>query len=63
VEHLEIAYAPVEFTRALPESAALYIGYRGHRYQRFHTFSKFQLFWIDTAESVKAPAHRSEQVK
>jgi hypothetical protein len=60
VEHMEIAYAPVEFKKRnlqlwLPESAALYIGYRGHRYERVHNFSHFQLFWIDTQQTVKDP--------
>ena len=60
VEHLEIAYAPVEFKKRnlqlwLPESTALYIGYRGHRYERVHNFSRFRLFWIDTAQTVKDP--------
>ena len=61
VEHLEIVYAPVEFTTRnlqlwLPTSATLYVGYRGHRYERVHNFSKFQLFSIDTAQTVKGPA-------
>jgi len=61
VEHLEIVYAPVEFTTRnlqlwLPASATLYVGYRGHRYERVHNFSKFQLFSIDTAQTVKGPA-------
>ncbi|HXY10801.1 MAG TPA: hypothetical protein VEI52_23415 [Terriglobales bacterium] len=60
VEHLEIVYAPVEFKRRnlqlwLPESAALYMGYRGHRYERVHNFSRFQLFWIDTEQTVRDP--------
>jgi hypothetical protein len=60
VEHLEIAYAPVEFKKRnlqlwLPESTALYIGYRGHRYERVHNFSRFRLFWIDTEQTVKDP--------
>ena len=61
VEHLEIAYAPVEFKKRnlqlwLPESATLYIGYHGKRYQRVHSFSRFQLFWIDTEQIVKDPS-------
>ena len=60
VEHLEIAYAPVDFKKRnvqlwLPESATLYIGYHGKRYQRVHNFSRFQLFWIDTEQTVKDP--------
>ena len=60
VEHLMIAYAPVDFqTRHvrlwLPESASLFIGYRGHRYQLKHDFSDFQLFWVDSDETVRDP--------
>ena len=39
----------------LPESASLYIGYRGHRYQLKHDFSDFQLFWVDSDETIKDP--------
>jgi hypothetical protein len=60
VEHLEITYAPVEFKKRnlqlwLPESATLYIGYRGQRYERVHSYNRFQLFWIDTEQTVKDP--------
>jgi hypothetical protein len=60
LEHLEITYAPVDFRQKkirlwLPETATLYIGYRGRRYERVHTFSKFQLFSVDTGQSVKEP--------
>lgn len=65
LEHLEIAYAPVEFPKRkvqlwLPESAALYISYHGHRYERLHQFSRFQLFWVDTSESVQEPHSSSD---
>ena len=65
LEHLEIAYAPVEFPKRqvqlwLPESATLYISYHGHRYERLHQFSRFQLFWVDTSESVKEPHSSSD---
>jgi hypothetical protein len=60
VEHLEITYAPVEFKKHnlqlwLPESATLYVGYHGQRYERIHSYSRFQLFWIDTDQTVKDP--------
>jgi hypothetical protein len=60
VEHLAIGYAPVEFQKRhvqlwLPESASLYIGYRGRRYERIHNFSRFQLFTVDTDQTVKEP--------
>ena len=60
LEHLEIAYAPVDFKHRnlqlwLPESATLYIGYHGRRYERVHSFSRFQLFWVDSGQTVKDP--------
>jgi tetratricopeptide (TPR) repeat protein len=60
VEHLDVAYAPVEFSKRrfrlwLPEKASMHIHYRGHRYQRVHTFSHFQLFLVDTEQRVKEP--------
>lgn len=59
-EHMIVDYAPVEFQKHkvqlwLPESATLYVDYRGHRYERRHKFSDFQLFWVDTKEEVKEP--------
>jgi hypothetical protein len=59
-EHLEIAYAPVEFQKPqlllwLPESTFMQINYRGHRYQRTHQFSHFQLFLVGTEQTVKEP--------
>ncbi|HEX6823260.1 MAG TPA: hypothetical protein VF123_14475 [Candidatus Sulfotelmatobacter sp.] len=59
-EHLEIAYAPVDFDRSrftvwLPESASLQIGYRGRRDRRVHKFSHFQLFLVVTDQTVKEP--------
>ena len=56
MEHLDITYAPVAFEKKhlllwLPESAALYIDYRGHRYARVHTFKKFQLFSVDANQN------------
>jgi tetratricopeptide (TPR) repeat protein len=60
VEHLTIDYAPVDFQARhvrlwLPESASLFIGYRGHRYQLKHDVSDFQLFWVDAGETIKDP--------
>jgi hypothetical protein len=60
IEHFDIAYAPVEFSRRkfrlwLPESASMHISYRGHRYERVHKFSNFQLFLVDTQQKVKDP--------
>ena len=60
-EHLAIVYAPVAFPQRhvqlwLPESASLYIGYRGRRYERVHKLSQFQLFWVDSDQAVKEPS-------
>jgi hypothetical protein len=59
-EHLDISYAPVAFPKRnlrlwLPESASLFMAYRGHRYARLHTFNQFQLFFVDTEQKVKEP--------
>jgi hypothetical protein len=61
MDHLAIDYAPVEFQKPhlqlwLPQSASLYVGYRGRRYERVHKFSQFQLFWVDSEQAVKEPA-------
>jgi len=61
LEHLEIAYAPVEFDKRkltvwLPERASMQIDYRGRRYQRVHNFNNFHLFLVVTQETVKAPS-------
>ena len=60
LEHLVIDYAPLEFkTRSIrlwvPQSATLYIAYKGHRYQRTHTFNHFHLFSVDSDEAIKEP--------
>lgn len=59
-EHLDIAYAPVEFDKPkfriwLPESASMNISYHGHSYQRVHKFSHFRLFLVVTEQTIKAP--------
>jgi hypothetical protein len=61
LEHLDIAYAPVEFDKPkfrvwLPESASMQISYRGHSYQRVHRFSHFQLFLVATEQKVTEPS-------
>lgn len=60
LEHMVIDYAPVEFPKRqvrlwLPEDTAVYLAYRGHRYERTHKFSQFQLFSVDSSESIKGP--------
>jgi len=59
-EHSDTRYGPVEFPKQnvrlwLPQSTALYMDYRGRRYQRRHNFSDFQLFSVETGEEVKGP--------
>ena len=58
LEHMVIDYAPVEFPAHqvrlwLPRSTDIYLAYRGHHYERAHTFSRFQLFSVDSSESIK----------
>jgi len=65
LEHLVIDYAPLEFkTRSVrlwvPQSAALYISYKGHRYQRVHTFNRFHLFSVDSDQAIKEPKPSAE---
>ena len=65
IEHLDISYAPVAFPKRnlrlwLPESASLFMAFRGHRYARLHTFNQFQLFFVDTEQKVKEPQARQD---
>ena len=65
LEHLVIDYAPLEFkTRSVrlwvPQSAALYIAYKGHRYERVHTFNRFHLFSVDSDQAIKEPKPSAE---
>lgn len=58
LEHMVIDYSPVEFpTRQvrlwLPRSTDIYLAYRGHHYERTHTFSRFQLFSVDSSETIR----------
>ncbi len=60
LEHISVDYGNVSFPKRelqlwLPQSAEIYMDYRGHRYHHHHAFSNFQLFWVDTEQKVKAP--------
>ena len=60
LEHLVINYTHIEFKSRsvrlwVPESAALYIAYRGHRYERVHRFDHFHLFSVDSDQAIKEP--------
>ncbi len=59
-EHMEIEYKPVAFKQRqlqvwLPESAELYMDFRGHRYHRRHSFSDFLLFSVDVNQTIADP--------
>ncbi len=59
-ENLDIEYRPVQFAKRnlelwLPESADLYMDFRGHRYHHRHSFSEFLLFSVDATQQIQAP--------
>jgi len=59
-EHVAIDYEQVQFRTQkiqiwLPRQGELYVERRGHRYYRKHTFSDFQVFNVDTSQSIQAP--------
>jgi hypothetical protein len=59
-EHMEVEYKPVAFKNKqlqvwLPESAELYMDFRGHRYHRRHSFSDFLLFSVDVNQQIADP--------
>ena len=68
IEHMEINYEPVEFLKHherlwLPANTTVYLAYRGHRYERIHTFSQFQLFSVDTVDSIRVTKNPDEPQK
>lgn len=59
-EHISIDYAAVRFRSRreqlwLPQSADLYVEFRGRRFYRRHIFSNFKIFSTDTTQQVQAP--------
>jgi len=57
-QHIAISYQQVRFRSQkeqlwLPRFADLYVERQGHRYYRRHAFSDFQLFTVDTNESIQ----------
>jgi len=59
-ERLMIEYGPVQFRSTgqqlwLPYFAELYVERQGKRYYRRHSFADFQLFNVDTTQSMQAP--------
>jgi len=64
-EHLAIEYRPVDFPRRklqlwLPESAELYLDFRGSRHFRRHSFSEFLLFAVDLRQQIHDPREPPE---
>jgi hypothetical protein len=60
LEHVIVEYAAVDFPKKnahlwLPQSAEIYMDFRGRRYHHEHTFSHFQLFSVDTSQTVHVP--------
>lgn len=59
-EHLSVEYKPVHFKKQnadlwLPDSAELFMDFRGRRFLRRHSFSNFLLFSVDLEQRDKAP--------
>lgn len=59
-EHLAVTYAPVHFASTgqelwLPREAELFVERRGRRYYRRHTFTDFQLFNVQTLQTLEQP--------
>lgn len=64
-EHTTIEYGPVRFRQGkvslwLPQSANLYMDWRGQRMHRRHSFSQYQLFTVDENQRISAP--KNEQM-
>lgn len=60
-EQCLIDYQPVQFPANntelwLPQTAELYIQYRGRRYRHRHSFSNYMLFSVNVDERIQAPA-------
>ncbi len=60
LEHVIVDYGSVEFPKSklrlwLPQTAEIYMDYRGKRYHHRHTFSNFQLFSVETTQKVEIP--------
>lgn len=60
MEHVIVEYAMVEFPQRnlqlwLPREADIYMDCLGRRYRHRHSFSHFQLFWVETEQTVKTP--------
>jgi hypothetical protein len=59
-EHTAVEYGPVQFRQGnvslwLPQSADLYLDWRGRRMHRRHSFSQYQLFLVDENERISSP--------
>jgi hypothetical protein len=59
-EHIIIEYAPVQFRTQniqiwLPSMEELYVERHEHRYFRRHSFTNFEVFSVDTTQTLQAP--------
>jgi tetratricopeptide (TPR) repeat protein len=63
-EHMLVSYRSVEFPKRnvrlrLPETAEIYMDFRGRRYRDRHSFSEYQLFSVDTSQQTHLAAETS----
>jgi tetratricopeptide (TPR) repeat protein len=64
-EHTVTEYAPVPFPKKdlefwLPQSAEVYMYFRGQRYYRKHSFEKYLLFYVEAQDKVNQAKHDPE---
>ena len=64
-EHTAIEYAPVRFPKKkislwLPQSAEIYVDWRGLRIHRTHSFSDYVLFSVDDTQRIVVPKTAEE---
>lgn len=65
-EHLTVDYRPVKFHKQneelwLPQTAEVFMDFRGHHYRRRHTFTDFMLFAVDVLQTVQQPTEPPPQ--
>ncbi len=67
-EHMMVTYRSVEFPKRsvrlrLPETAEIYMDFRGRRYRDRHSFSDYQLFSVDTGQQTHLAAESNSTEK
>lgn len=65
-EHLAIDYEPVRFQKQnvelwLPDTADVYMNFRGRVYHRRHSFSNFLLFSVDVDQKIAEPTQPGQK--